>query len=245
MADGQFVRANDLDLYFEEDGEGEPLILIHGAFSTSSSWAATVPIFARHFRVIMPDSRGHGRTANPKGELSYRMMADDMAAFIDVLGLRKPLIAGWSDGGQIGLELGMHYLDLASAYVVGGAFYKFSKPYRQAITALGIEGPGQLNAEAIRATFGLWNAEIEALALQLSVPFWTEPNYSAADFARIAATRPYRSIRRSPCIGRSPRLSLPSFPVPTTYSHSHARTFSIRPCWNFYCGTVHRNIRDE
>jgi pimeloyl-ACP methyl ester carboxylesterase len=184
---GKFVHARDLAMYYEEVGTGQPLILIHGAFGSSADWAASAPAFAPHFRVIMPDSRGHGRTANPRGELSYRMMADDMAAFISGLGLEKPLVAGWSDGGQIALEMGIRYPDLVSAYIVGGAFYKLTEQYQEAIIGLGIEGSGRINVEALKVAFGNWNAELEAQALQLSVPFWAEPNYSSAEFARITA----------------------------------------------------------
>ena len=105
--DGHYVEANGLKIYYEEYGSGEPLVLIHGGTVNSSMWETQVPVFAQHFRVITPDSRGHGRTDNPRGELSYRLMAEDAAAFIKALGLTKPLICGYSDGGQITLEIGM------------------------------------------------------------------------------------------------------------------------------------------
>ncbi len=59
--------------------------------------------------MIVPDSRGHGRTNNPAGTMSYRLFADDMAALVQALGLHKPLIFAYSDGGQVALELGMRY----------------------------------------------------------------------------------------------------------------------------------------
>ena len=92
-----YVEANGLRVYFEIYGEGEPLLLIHGG--TCRSWASHLPAFAEHFRVFTPDSRGHGSTDNPAGELGYRMMAADVAALIKALGLRRPLVLGYSDGG--------------------------------------------------------------------------------------------------------------------------------------------------
>jgi pimeloyl-ACP methyl ester carboxylesterase len=186
-ATGKFVHVRDLEMYHEETGAGQPLILIHGAFGTSAGWAKSVADFAPHYRVITPDSRGHGRTANPRGALTYRMMADDIAAFIGALGLEKPLVAGWSDGGQIALEMGIHYPDLVSAYVVGGAFYKLTEQYRQAIIGIGMEGPGQINLDMLKSVFSEWHDGIAEQARQLSVPFWTEPNFSPAEFARMTA----------------------------------------------------------
>jgi pimeloyl-ACP methyl ester carboxylesterase len=126
---GTHIEANGLKIYYEAYGEGESLLLIHGGTATSQSWASHLPAFAEHFRVFAPDSRGHGRTDNPAGELGYRLMADDVAALIDVLGLRRPLVLGYSDGGQIALELAMRYPGLARALVLGGTQFRFSETY--------------------------------------------------------------------------------------------------------------------
>jgi pimeloyl-ACP methyl ester carboxylesterase len=108
---GAYIEANGLRVYYEVCGEGEPLLLIHGGTATSQSWTSHLPAFTEHFRVFAPDSRGHGRTDNP---------ADDVAALIKALGLQRPLVLGYSDGGQIALELGMRYPGLARALVLGG-----------------------------------------------------------------------------------------------------------------------------
>ena len=52
-------------------------------------------------RVITPDSRGHGQSTNPSEHLSYAAIADDVAAIISSLGLERPVVGGWSDGGQV------------------------------------------------------------------------------------------------------------------------------------------------
>jgi pimeloyl-ACP methyl ester carboxylesterase len=111
-------------------------VLIHGGTATSQSWASHLPAFAKHFQVFAPDSRGHGRTDNPRGELGYRVMADDVAALVGALGLQRPLVLGYSDGGQIAIELGMRYPGLARALVLGGAQFKFSEAYLEAVQAL-------------------------------------------------------------------------------------------------------------
>ena len=133
---GMHIEANGLRIYYEVHGEGEPLLLVHGGTATSQSWASHLPALTEHFRVLTPDSRGHGRTDNPKGELGYRVMADDVAALVGALGLQRPLILGYSDGGQIALELGMRYPGLARALVLGGTQFRFSVAYLEDARAL-------------------------------------------------------------------------------------------------------------
>jgi pimeloyl-ACP methyl ester carboxylesterase len=126
---GAHIEADGLRVYYEVYGEGEPLLLLHGGTATCRSWSSHLPAFIEHFRVFAPDSRGHGRTNNPANELDYRVMADDVAALIRALGLQRPLVLGYSDGGQIVLELGMRYPGLARALVLGGTQFRFSEAY--------------------------------------------------------------------------------------------------------------------
>ena len=131
-----YIEANGLRVYYEAYGEGEPLLLLHGGTATSRSWASHLPAFTEHFRVFAPDSRGHGRTDNPTGELGYHLMADDVAALIKALGLQRPLVLGYSDGGQIALALGMRYPGMAGALVLGGTQFRFSEAYLEAVREL-------------------------------------------------------------------------------------------------------------
>ena len=93
------VKANKLNIFYEEQGKGEPLILLHGGALSQASWGQHVQILKKSFRVITPDSRGHGKTDNPYQEITYRAMADDLKSFIDALRLEKLHICGFSDGG--------------------------------------------------------------------------------------------------------------------------------------------------
>jgi pimeloyl-ACP methyl ester carboxylesterase len=136
VTEAKYIEADGLKIYYEVHGEGEPLLLVHGGTATSQSWASHLPAFTEDFRVFAPDSRGHGRTDNPSSELSYRVMADDAAALVGALGLQRPLVLGYSDGGQIALELGLRYPGLASALVLGGTQFRFSEAYLEAARAL-------------------------------------------------------------------------------------------------------------
>ena len=197
---GQYVKANGLDMYYEESGSGEPLVLIHGGMATGKNFEPHISTFSKQFRVIAPDSRGHGKTDNPGGEFSYRLMADDMAAFINALGLDRPSICGWSDGGQIALELGMHYPDLMKCMVVGAAWYQFSQPYQGLLKAIGFESPDVVNIDRIKQSmpqlaevWRSWHSPIhgpdhwETLATQISTMWWTPLGYTADDFQKIKA----------------------------------------------------------
>jgi pimeloyl-ACP methyl ester carboxylesterase len=96
-------------------------VLIHSGLATGDMmWGERVPALAQYYRVLVPDSRGHGRTNNPAGKLSYGQMADDVAGFIDALGLQRPMILGYSDGAQIALELGLRHPDRVKALGRGG-----------------------------------------------------------------------------------------------------------------------------
>ena len=98
----RFIHANGIDIHFTEAGAGEPLILLeNGMISTNPIWAewlssylGYIETLAKHFRVIVPDFRGSGRTVHPGGPISYNLLADDMVALIDVLHLDRPLVCG-------------------------------------------------------------------------------------------------------------------------------------------------------
>ncbi|MER3147013.1 alpha/beta fold hydrolase [Salmonella enterica] len=126
MDKDKFVEANGIKIHYVEEGEGPPLLLIHGGGLTAKSWQGLAKEASRYFRVIMPDSRGHGLTNNPQGTFSYDLMTEDMAAFIKALKLEKPLVMGYSDGGMVVLKLTSRYPDLARAAIVGGATHRFA-----------------------------------------------------------------------------------------------------------------------
>lgn len=152
----KYVAANGLNIHYAEYGIGAPLILLHGGTANMQSWDGHIPTFSQHFRVIAVDSRAHGKTNNPTGELSYRLMADDLAAFIQALNLTKPLLFGYSDGGQIALEFGMRYPSLASALVLGGTVYKFTDRYYETLRGMGFEQPGQVNVDNMHKSDPGW-----------------------------------------------------------------------------------------
>jgi pimeloyl-ACP methyl ester carboxylesterase len=159
------IDLNEAALHYDERGKGAPLILIHGGLASSSQWEPIVPELAGGFRVITPDSRGHGRSTSPAGELSYARIADDIAALIAALGLQHPVVGGWSDGGQVTLELGARHPGAAAALIVGAAYPDFDAGgLREAHRALlGADERGVPDSAHIDAELGEFADEIKAL----------------------------------------------------------------------------------
>ena len=103
------VRINDIDMFYDEQGSGEPLLLIMGLGGHSGHWFMQVPALAQHYRVITFDNRGAGQTEAPPGPYSTRQMADDTAALMDHLGVARAKVVGWSMGGMIAQELAINH----------------------------------------------------------------------------------------------------------------------------------------
>lgn len=120
---GQYVDVDGVRTYYEIHGEGEPLVLLHGGSATVESWSMQVPALANHYRVYVPERRGHGRTPDVAGAITYEVMADDTAAFLDVLGSGAAHLVGWSDGAVVGLLVAMRHLELVRKLVVIGQYF--------------------------------------------------------------------------------------------------------------------------
>ena len=118
---GQRVKVNGIDLYYEVFGDGPPLLLIHGGAATIESWYGQIPEFSKKFKVIAVDSRGHGRTQDAEGPINFKIMAADFEALLQHLGIKSVSIVGWSDGGVTGLEMAMSRPDLVKKVVTLGA----------------------------------------------------------------------------------------------------------------------------
>ena len=88
----------DIQLYYTEQGRGEPLILLHGNGEDGSYFAKQIPYFARNYRVIAVDTRGHGQSPRGTAPFTIRQFAEDLKGLLDELGITKAHILGFSDG---------------------------------------------------------------------------------------------------------------------------------------------------
>lgn len=104
---GDYVNVGEVRTYYESIGEGEPVVLLHGGMCTLETWAPQIPALAAKYRVIVPERRGHGRTADVSGPITYENMAADTIALMDTLRLGSAHLVGWSDGAFVGLLVAM------------------------------------------------------------------------------------------------------------------------------------------
>lgn len=119
---GKFVNVNNVKLYYEIYGEGEPLLMLHGNGQSISAFINQVDFFSEKYKVILVDCRGRGNsTFDYNTELTYTLEANDINLFLDKIGIEKAHIIGWSDGGIIGLLMALNFPSRVDKLVAMGA----------------------------------------------------------------------------------------------------------------------------
>jgi pimeloyl-ACP methyl ester carboxylesterase len=140
---GQYAEVNGINLYFETHGAGRPLVLLHGGLASGEMFEPILPALAERHQVIIADLQGHGRTADIDRPIDVRLMADDIAALIEHLGLDGPDLVGYSLGGGVALHTAAKYPAMVSRLVVASANVR-----RDAIYPEMLAQQGQVNAAA-------------------------------------------------------------------------------------------------
>jgi pimeloyl-ACP methyl ester carboxylesterase len=143
-APGQYADVNGLHMYYEVHGTGRPLVLLHGGLGNGEMFGPNLATFADHHQVILPDLQGHGRTADIDRPLDIRLMADDIAALIDHLGLDHPDVTGFSLGGGVAFWTAVKYPTKVRRLVMTSASIT-----RNAIPAEMLAQQAQVNAAAV------------------------------------------------------------------------------------------------
>ena len=118
---GHYVNINGNRIYYEEYGEGTPLLLLHGALQSIDAFYNQIPQLSKSFKVIAVDTRGHGKSTADSTRLTYELYADDMNKLLDSLHLDSVNVLGWSDGGNTGLILAMQHPEKVKKLAVTGA----------------------------------------------------------------------------------------------------------------------------
>ena len=140
---GEYAEVNGINLYFETHGAGRPMILLHGGLGSGEMFGPTLPALAERQQVIVVDLQGHGRTADIDRPIDIKLMADDIAALIDHLGLAKPDIVGYSLGGGVALFTAVKYPEKVGKLVSASANVR-----RDAIYSEILSQQGQVSAAA-------------------------------------------------------------------------------------------------
>jgi pimeloyl-ACP methyl ester carboxylesterase len=116
------IRINDINLYYEVQGEGEPVCLIHGLGSSTRDWESQVPAFQQYYRVYRIDLRGHGRSDKPPGDYSIPLLAQDVHDLLEYLKVDHLHLVGISLGGMVALQLALDHPALVRSLVLVNSF---------------------------------------------------------------------------------------------------------------------------
>jgi pimeloyl-ACP methyl ester carboxylesterase len=123
QAVGHRVRVNGMQMYYEVSGAGDPLIVLHGAYMNIPSMGAIIPKLAETHKVYALESQGHGRTTDIDRPITYPNLADDVAAFMDSIGLTKADVFGYSMGAEAGLQLAIRHPAKVNKLVAASVAY--------------------------------------------------------------------------------------------------------------------------
>ena len=140
---GQYAEVNGIKLYYETHGTGRPMILLHGGLGSGEMFGPVLPQLAERHQVVTVDLQGHGRTADIDRPIDVRLMAGDIAALIDQLGLASPDVVGYSLGGGVALQTAVKFPKKVRRLVVVSANIR-----PDAIPAEMRAQQGQVNAAA-------------------------------------------------------------------------------------------------
>lgn len=142
-ATSQYADVNGVHMYYETHGDGAPMVLLHGGLGAGSMFEPIIGALSASHRVILPDLQGHGRTADVDRPIETSLMAEDILALIDELGLDRPDVVGHSLGGGVAMQLAFRHPDRVRRLVASSA-----NVWRSAIPAEMLAQQAQVNAAA-------------------------------------------------------------------------------------------------
>lgn len=134
------MSVKGIDLFFSAYGDGPPLVLLHGFFASSRLWRPFIDLLAPHYRLIVPDLRGHGRSTNPARVFTHHQAAEDVFAVLDLLGIDRFQAMGDSTGGMTLLHMATQRRERIEAMVLTGATTYFTEVTRSLIGEFTFEG---------------------------------------------------------------------------------------------------------
>jgi pimeloyl-ACP methyl ester carboxylesterase len=122
---GHRIRIHGMSMYYEVSGSGAPLVVLHAAYMNIPDMGPIIPMLARTHRVYALELQGHGRTTDIDRPITYQNLADDVAAFMNAVGLQKADVFGYSLGALAGLQLAIRHPTKVNKLVFAGGAYDF------------------------------------------------------------------------------------------------------------------------
>jgi len=188
------ARVHGLDMYYEVHGEGQSLVLLHGALSSiGTSFGKLLPELARQRRVIAVEMQGHGRTADIDRPLRYELLADDIAALLTQIGIEQADLFGWSLGAGVALQTAIRHPERVRKLVLASVTYNSAglspSSSRESHRRTPRIWPG---LGSMRNTRGLHRVRRTSPGSSPDSSNWTPRS-------RTGPSRPFRRSRRPPC----------------------------------------------
>lgn len=191
------MKINEANIYYETFGDDAsnqtPVLLIHGStIDGPTDWRDIAPELAKHYKVLVPDCRGHGRSNNPNMSYSFNELANDAATFIRALGYERAHVIGHSNGGNVALVTLLEHPDVIQTCILQAA--------NAFVTQYLIERePVLFDPERVVHEAPEWKNEMVALHSEVNgKEYWrgllqmtmkeiiSEPNYTPADLTKVA-----------------------------------------------------------
>lgn len=179
------VPANGIQVWYAAFGpaDGKPVILLHGGLGNSDYFGLQVPALAEKYRVIVMDSRGHGRSTRDSRPYGYDLMAEDVIGLMDHLKIPKAAVVGWSDGAILGLDIAIHHPErltklfafAANSNTAGVADISTSKVFNAYIERTGTE----------YATLSPTPKDFQGFLDQIGKMWASQPDFTDAQLAAI------------------------------------------------------------
>lgn len=169
---------NDIQLHYVEQGQGEPLVLLHGNGENCGYFEHQIPCFCHDYHVIALDTRGHGQSPRGEKPFTIKQFAEDLKDFMDEKGIEKAILLGFSDGGNIAMEFALKYPQRVEKLVLNGAnlFPSGVKPLYQWPIEIGYHIAKLFSKKSDKARK---NAEMLGLMVN-------EPHIEPADLAQLS-----------------------------------------------------------
>jgi len=116
------LSVNSAQIFYQETGDGHPLLMLHGLGSSGDDWWFQTPVFAPHYRLILPNLRGHQQSSTLRGPTSVFTLAADIAQLMDALGITRAHVLGLSLGGAVAQLLAIHYPAKVQKLILANTF---------------------------------------------------------------------------------------------------------------------------
>src|SRR5262249_2382817 len=183
------IDVNGFSMYYEARGEGEPLLLLHGGTGIGADWAHVFPTDPPHYRLVVPDLRGHGRSTNPSRQFTSRQCARDVVSLLDVLQIDRVKAIGMSMGAKTLLHVATRHVDRVSAMVLVSATPYFPAQMRAIAATFDADKLCEDEWTALRLRHVHGDDQIRAL--------WAMTRGSATSYDDLACTPPLLATIRT------------------------------------------------